>query len=71
MADFQTLKEVNELVEAAGGPSALARRMGFDKASGRQRVNNWRMNGRIPEMVVRAYKPFFRRIMARAEKVAA
>ena len=70
--DFQHHDEVKALIEAAGGPSELARRMGFDKQSGRQRVANWKMNGKIPPMVVRAYLPMFKRIIRRAApKVAA
>ena len=68
--DFQTRKQVEALVDAAGGSAELARRMGFDKNSGRQRVNNWRSSGKIPEMVVKAYMPFFKRIMAR-QKITA
>ena len=65
--DFQTPDEVKALIEAAGGPTELARRMGFDKHTGRQRVGMWKMNGKIPPMVVRAFKPFFRRIKAKAQ----
>lgn len=68
--EFQTPHEVEALIEAAGGPAALARRMGFAKESGRQRVNNWRSAGKIPLMVVRAYKPFFKRVLARAKQAA-
>jgi hypothetical protein len=69
--DFQTPDEVKALIDAAGGPTELARRMGFAKETGRQRVAMWKMAGRIPPMVVRAYRPFFRRIMSRAAKEAA
>ena len=65
--NWQTPDEVKALIEAAGGPTELARRMGFDKHTGRQRVAMWKMSGRIPEMVVKAYRPMFKRIMARAE----
>jgi hypothetical protein len=68
--DFSTPAEVKALIEAAGGPTELARRMGFDKQSGRQRVANWRMNGRIPPMVVMAYEALFKKIMRRVEKAA-
>ena len=61
--DFQTRREVELLVEAAGGPSELGRRMGMT----RQRIQNWRMAGRIPEMVARAFGPMFKRIMAKAK----
>ena len=64
--DFQVPHEVEALIAAAGGPSALAKQLGFAKESGRQRVSNWRANGRIPAMVVMAYRPFFKRLMARA-----
>ena len=64
--NFDTPDEVKALIEAAGGPADLARRMGFDKHTGRQRVSMWKMAGRVPEMVVKAYRPLFKRIMARA-----
>lgn len=66
--EFQTPDEVRALIEAAGGQSELARRMGFDKMTGRQRVQAWKSAGKVPPMVVRAYKPMFKRIMARAAK---
>ena len=68
MSDFQTIKEVRALFEAAGGPTELARQMGFDKHTGRQRTANWLMNGRIPPMVALAFKPLFKRIMSKAAK---
>ena len=67
MANFQTQDEVRALVKAAGGPSELARRMGFDKRGGRQRVGNWQAAGRIPEMTVKAYGVLFKRILKRAQ----
>lgn len=69
--DFQTLDQVKTLIDAAGGPSALATMMGFDREGGRQRVANWTANGRIPVMVVRAYRPLFRKIMRKAAAQAA
>lgn len=66
--DFQTSEQVEALIEAAGGPSELARRMKFSPKSGRQRVGNWRSKGAIPPMVARAYAGLFRRIL---EKQAA
>lgn len=71
MSDFQTPEEVKALIDAAGGPTELARQMGFDKHTGRQRCANWKMNGRIPPMVVLAFRPFFKRIMARAARQSA
>jgi hypothetical protein len=65
--DYKTRQEVDALIDAAGGPTELARRMGFDKRSGRQRVSNWREAG-IPPMVVKAYKPFFKRLMAKVSE---
>ena len=59
--NFDTRGEVTMLVAAAGGPSELARRMGF---ASRQRIANWVSKGYIPAMVVRAYRPMFRRILA-------
>ena len=64
--EFTTRAEIDALIEAAGGPTELARRMGFDRRNGRQRVSNWRHTG-IPEMVVKAYKPFFKRLLAKAQ----
>jgi len=66
LMDFQTHAEVAALIAAAGGQTELARRLGFDKNTGRQRVNAWKSNGKVPPMVVRAYKPMFKRIMTRA-----
>lgn len=66
---FQTPDEVTELVAASGdpgSPATLARRLG-SKFS-RQRVANWVTFGKIPEMVVRAYLPTFRRILKRARE---
>jgi hypothetical protein len=68
--EFKTRQEVDALIDAAGGPTELARRLGFDKHTGRQRCSNWRASG-IPPMVVRAYMPLFKRIMSRAEKAKA
>jgi hypothetical protein len=45
--------------------------MGFDREGGRQRVANWTAIGRIPVMVVRAYRPLFRKIMRKAAAQAA
>ena len=67
MADFQTQDEVLALVKAAGGPSELARRMGFDKRVGRQRVGNWQASGAIPPMVAKAYARLFKTILKRAQ----
>jgi hypothetical protein len=64
--NWQTTKEVKALIKAANGPTELGRRMGFS----RQRVSNWCVAGRIPEMVVKAYAPLFKRIMARAAVVS-
>ena len=66
--DYQTRDEVEALVQAAGGVSRLAERMGFDKNGGRQRAQNWVKNGKIPSMVCKAYAPLFKRIMSRAAK---
>lgn len=38
------------LIDRLGGPAALARRLGFKKESGVQRVSNWRYRG-IPAAV--------------------
>ena len=66
--DFQTAEQVAALIDAAGGPTALAKRMGFDKHTGRQRVGMWKSAGKIPPMVVKAYRPLLKRIMARAQR---
>ena len=69
--DFQTREQVIELIEAAGGPAELGKRMGFRPETARQRVSNWRGSGKIPDMVVRAYLPLFKKIIARAKKETA
>ena len=67
MANFQTREEVDALIDAAGGPSELARKMGFDKHGGRGRVSNWRSSGAIPPMVAKAYARLFKTILKRAQ----
>lgn len=64
MEEWQTMDEVRALIKAAEGPSALARKMGFS----RQRVANWLVKGRVPAMVVKGFRPLFRRVLAKATK---
>ena len=66
--EFDTRDQVDALLRAAEGPQNLARRMSSRTATfSLQRVCNWRRYGRIPPMIVKAYRPLFNRIMARAE----
>ena len=61
--DFDTPEQVAQLIRLAGGHTKLAKRMGFSPTSGKQRVENWRRNGKIPPMVCKAYSQLFKRIM--------
>lgn len=38
------------LIDSLGGPSALAKRLGFDKPGSVQRIQNWKYRG-IPEVI--------------------
>ena len=61
-------KAVRQLIDIAGGPTALADAMGFPKERGRQRVGNWKTNGAIPAKQVRLHSRLLRRLMAKVEK---
>jgi len=37
-----------DLINALGGPAAVARLLGFPRIPGTQRVHNWRSRGHIP-----------------------
>lgn len=39
-----------KLIDALGGPSAVATRLGFDEKGAVQRVQNWKYRG-IPEVI--------------------
>lgn len=39
-----------KLIEALGGPAALARRLGLNPDTGTQRVHNWKTRG-IPALI--------------------
>lgn len=46
-------KESTRIIEAAGGPRALAALLGFDDAPGyRQRVHNWKTRGIPPRVIL-------------------
>jgi DNA-binding transcriptional regulator YdaS (Cro superfamily) len=62
--DFDTPEQVAQLIQRAGGHTKLARRMGFSQSSGKQRIENWRRNVKIPPMVCKAYSQLFNRIMS-------
>ena len=68
--DYQTPDEVVALIDAAGGPSALAKRLGWPAEGGRQRVNAWKAAGKVPKMVALAYRSLFKRIISQAEKTS-
>lgn len=54
-----------DLIEQLGGPAALAKRLGYDKANGGvQRVQNWKKRGippgvklKHPDVFLKAKKP--------------
>lgn len=56
--------DVRELIQAAGGQTALAQKMGYDKEGGRQKVQSWVYNG-IPAHVLLHNRPFFRKLIRR------
>lgn len=47
---FNACMSDSELIELLGGPSRLAERLGYEKAGGVQRVQNWKVRG-IPARV--------------------
>lgn len=52
-----------ELIDSLGGPSKLARRLGFKNPGGVQRVQNWKYRG-IPEIVRLRHPKVFRKVVA-------
>ena len=56
-----------EVIRAAGGAAALARRMGYDPVNGRQRVHAWLRNG-IPAHVLLSHGKLFRKLIRRYQR---
>lgn len=54
-----TLHSDAALINALGGPSKLAKILGFPKGRGVQRVQNWKYRG-IPELVLLRHPKVFR-----------
>lgn len=63
-----TSDDVAAVIDAAGGAKALAIRMGWEPKKGYARVRRWKCEGHIPPMVVKAYAPMFKRLLAKAAK---
>ena len=65
--DFQTRERVNMLVEAAGGQTKLAHILGFTPTGGKQRVQNWINDGRVPIVEVLRFNKIFKKLLKRHE----
>jgi hypothetical protein len=51
-----TAEETSRLIDAAGGNSALAQKLGIDKGVGTlQRISNWRKRGMPPAVMLEHY----------------
>jgi len=50
--------DAKELIDAAGGQSELARKMGYDSYNGRVRVHMWLQNG-IPQHALVSHGKMF------------
>ena len=66
--DFQTIERVKLLVKAGGGQTSLAHKLGFDSHKGRQRVQAWLSDGKIPLAIVVQYDKLFKKLVKRYEK---
>lgn len=66
--DFQTRERVEMLLLAGGGQTKLARKIGLEEGKGRQRVDYWRRQGRIPELAMLKWGGKFKRIMGAHER---
>jgi hypothetical protein len=63
--------DIRKVIIGAGGMSELAHMMGFDKIKGYGRVRQWKHSGRAPDMVCLAYAKLFRKLQAKADRMAA
>lgn len=63
--EFDKPSQVEKLMKATGGPGGLARRL---KKFTPERCRNWLYRGKIPPMVVQAYRAKFLKIIAEAGK---
>lgn len=61
--DFNTPEQVEALFDAARGAYRLSKMMRYSV----QRVTRWRRLKHIPDVVVKAHLPLFKRIMVSAE----
>jgi hypothetical protein len=59
----------SELIDLLGGPTRLAERLGYEKAGGVQRVQNWKVRG-IPSRVKLEHPDLFLSLRAPAVEVA-
>ncbi len=66
--DFQTRSRVELLVEAAGGQTKLAHTLGFTPYSGKQNVQHWISDGKIPIKTVLQFNKLFKKIIKRHDK---
>jgi hypothetical protein len=69
--DFQTRIRVELLVESAGGQTRLAHTLGFTPHSGKQKVQNWLNDGKIPLKTVLQFNKVFKKIIKRHDKTNA
>jgi hypothetical protein len=63
--------DIRKVIIGAGGPRELAHMMGFDKFKGHARVRQWKHSGRAPDMVCLAYAKLFKKLQAKADRMAA
>jgi len=54
-----------DLINALGGPAAVARLLGFPRVPGTQRVHNWLSRGRIPSDVKLLHPDIFLRHLSK------
>ena len=69
--DFQTRERVELLVNAAGGQTKLAHTLGFTPHSGKQNVQHWLNDGKIPLKTVLQFHKLFKKIVKRHDKANA
>jgi hypothetical protein len=70
MDNIETIRRDAKLIEDLGGPAKLAALLGYDKAGGPQRVQNWVSRG-IPARVKLQFPDVFLRGAPTAAKSAA
>lgn len=61
--------KTKEIIKRFGGSSALARKLGYDKSNGPQRVHNWIKRG-IPAAVIISHPEIFSPVLSKQQKKA-